>query len=198
MNAKLNLFEELFQIHKQENRTCFDPKLFILYNELNEEEKIRVLDGRPKAFLLSFLEDWSRGISVEQDRFNLYKKEITDFLEERVAIGGDQYSYNLIEKDSAIAPEKRIRSEEDLYPPFIELTKYPIQNLISYLESEDPQTRSVIVYVMGKNENTNDYSLKLKDYFQDSLQSIHRNIHASVIREICRVIERNLTNQFNY
>ncbi|MGJ4734877.1 hypothetical protein [Leptospira levettii] len=199
MNVKLKLFDELFKQKVLHPTKDFDQKLFLLFEEFTEEEKIFALNGRPERSIIEFLQVWYDGILIELDSNELKNLQIFEDSNRTRCIGGQNKALRFIrsslsESISNRFHEKpiRIKTEEELYPSFLQLNYFPIESVIHLLKKEDPQTVSVVLDTIKRNELTRNLYEKLNPVFEGKLFEIQRVVQKSIIREIERVLERKL------
>ncbi|NCN11162.1 MAG: hypothetical protein GW938_15090 [Leptospira sp.] len=190
------MFNKLFSDYTSE----IEKKLYILFEELNEEEKIKGLDQQAMKEVNSFLMQLADGLSIPIDEYESLKNELSTSFDKVIEVGGKDkvfaFAQLALEDDKAKEfqfSKERIRyAEED--KSFNFLSTYPIKVIYSFLKDEDEQIISVVLNTLKFNEATEGIHEKLTSLFPNNLPPVMRNVKKGVLREIERVIERRLSS----
>lgn len=199
MNVKLKLFDQLFKEHDFLSSKDFDYRLFLLFEEFTDQEKIIALSGRSEKSIIDFLGVWTDGILIDTNLYEKTQLQIIEDSKQNRCIGNRNNALRFIRSTLSESISNRfheipirIKTEEELYPSFLQLNYFPIESVIHLLKKEDPQTVTVVLDTLKRNELTRNLYEKLNPVFEGKFFEIHRVVQKSVIREIERVLERKL------
>lgn len=200
MNTKVELLRTYFPGFREEFDIEKNIKSIILFEDMTDEERLSALFGKPKKLVFEFLKEWAQGIISDKEVYQKLQLEIQAELMSYSYLGGETKADGFLQEwfpelyvETFAKKKEGFKFEEELYPPFYNFIKFPIESLVNLVREEDPQTIAVILSILEKSPKTKILAERIRQDLTEDIPPPERRVNSSYVREIERVLERKLS-----